>query len=125
MSTPLLFSLAAAVAALIYGGILIQLVFKKPAGSEKMKEIAAAIQTGTKAYLNRQYRTIAIIAVILFFVLWLTLNLLTALGFLTGAVLSALAGYIGMNVSVRANVRTAEAAKDRKSTRLNSSHSQI
>ncbi|HBR13463.1 MAG TPA: sodium-translocating pyrophosphatase, partial [Candidatus Komeilibacteria bacterium] len=111
MSTPLLFSLAAAVAALIYGGILIQLVFKKPAGSEKMKEIAAAIQTGAKAYLNRQYRTIAIIAVILFFVLWLTLNLLTALGFLTGAVLSALAGYIGMNVSVRANVRTAEAAK--------------
>jgi len=99
------------VAALIYGGILIQLVFKKPAGSEKMKEIAAAIQTGAKAYLNRQYRTIAIIAVILFFVLWLTLNLLTALGFLTGAVLSALAGYIGMNVSVRANVRTAEAAK--------------
>ena len=98
-------------AALIYGGILIQLVFKKPAGSEKMKEIAAAIQTGAKAYLNRQYRTIAIIAVILFFVLWLTLNLLTALGFLTGAVLSALAGYIGMNVSVRANVRTAEAAK--------------
>ena len=98
-------------AALIYGGILIQLVFKKPAGSEKMKEIAAAIQTGAKAYFNRQYRTIAIIAVILFFVLWLTLNLLTALGFLTGAVLSALAGYIGMNVSVRANVRTAEAAK--------------
>jgi len=84
---------------------------KKPAGNEKMREIASAIQAGAKAYLNRQYRTIAIIAVILFIVLWIFLDIEIGIGFIVGAVLSALAGYIGMNVSVRANVRTAEAAR--------------
>ncbi|MBU1037151.1 sodium-translocating pyrophosphatase [Patescibacteria group bacterium] len=111
MSTGLIFSLIAAVTALIYGVILISLVFKKPKGSPKMQEIAGAIQQGAKAYLNRQYKTIAVIAIVLFFLLWVVLGFKIALGFIIGAILSALAGYIGMNVSVRANVRTCEAAK--------------
>ncbi len=111
MPTSLLFSLIAAAAALIYGGILIKLVLNHPTGSEKMQAIAQAIQVGAKAYLKRQYKTIAVIAAILFVILWLVLNLSIALGFLVGAILSALAGMIGMHVSIRANVRTAEAAK--------------
>jgi len=111
MSSSLIFSLVASVIALVYGGVLIKLVFKQPTGNDKMKDIALAVQQGAKAYLNRQYKTIAIIALILFVILFFILSLKIALGFLVGAVLSALAGYIGMNVSVRANVRTAEAAK--------------
>jgi len=111
MPAGLIFALGAAIVALIYGAILIATVFKKPKGSSKMQEIAAAIQQGAKAYLNRQYRTIAIIALILFVILWLALSWKIAVGFIIGAALSALTGYIGMNVSVRANVRTTEAAK--------------
>jgi K(+)-stimulated pyrophosphate-energized sodium pump len=106
-----LFSLIVAIIAIVYGFILVKFILKKPAGTDKMKEIAEAIQIGAKAYLNRQYRTVAIIAVILFFILGFALDWATAMGFIIGAVLSALAGYIGMNVSVRANVRTCEAAK--------------
>ncbi|MFA5075979.1 MAG: sodium-translocating pyrophosphatase [Patescibacteria group bacterium] len=107
----ILFTLVCAFLAIAYGFVLIFIILKKPTGDEKMQSIAKAIQEGAKAYLNRQYRTIAIIAAILFIALGLALNWLTALAFLVGAVFSALAGYIGMNVSVRANVRTTEAAK--------------
>lgn len=111
MNSYTLFALISSVIALAYGAFLISSILKKPAGNDKMQDIAKAIQAGAKAYLNRQYRTIGIIAVILFVALWLVLGIKIALGFLVGAVFSALAGYIGMNVSVRANVRTAEAAK--------------
>lgn len=106
-----IFALVASLVAIIYGLFLISSIMKKPSGNEKMKEIASAIQAGAKAYLNRQYRTITVIAAVLFIVLWIFLGVEVAIGFLVGAVLSALAGYIGMNVSVRTNVRTAEAAK--------------
>jgi len=87
-------------------------VLRKPQGNEKMQSIAKAIQEGSSAYLNRQYRTVGIIAVILAVILYYVINAPTAIGFVAGAISSALAGYIGMNISVRANVRTAEAAKD-------------
>ncbi|KKP78447.1 MAG: sodium-translocating pyrophosphatase [Candidatus Moranbacteria bacterium RIFOXYA12_FULL_35_19] len=108
------FILGGAVIAIIYGLILIGMVLKLPAGNEKMQEIAKAIQEGAKAYLNRQYKTVAVVAGVLFIIIGLTpfLGWTTAIAFLIGAFLSALTGYIGMNVSVRANVRTAEAARD-------------
>ena len=111
MNSYLWFALIASVIAIAYGAFLITSIMKKPTGNDRMREIAAAIQAGAKAYLNRQYRTIAVIAVILFIILWLALGIKLALGFLVGALLSALTGYIGMNVSVRTNVRTAEAAR--------------
>ena len=112
MTHTVLFALIAAVVAIAYGAFLISSILKKPTGNARMQEIAAAIQAGAKAYLNRQYRTIAMIAVILVIVLWLALGFKIAVGFLIGALLSALAGFIGMNVSVRTNVRTAEAARN-------------
>ncbi len=111
MNNYILFALGSAVIGILYGVFAGKSILAKNAGDEKMQEIARAIQEGAKAYLNRQYKTIAGIAVVLFFVLWYFFGTTTAVGFLVGAILSALAGYIGMNVSVRANVRTAEAAK--------------
>ncbi|MBE0523219.1 MAG: sodium-translocating pyrophosphatase [Methanosarcinales archaeon] len=101
-----------------FAGIFARTVLKHDPGTEEMRKIAGAIQEGAMAYLNRQYRTIAIVAVILAVVMFLALpkesgmNLKTTVGFLAGAISSALAGYIGMNVSVRANVRTANKAKE-------------
>lgn len=112
--------------ALLYAIFLILSILKKPAGDKKMQDIAKSIQEGAMAYLNRQSLTITIIAIIIFVAMVFILpkgqhsdNILTALGFVVGALFSALAGYIGMNVSVRANVRTAEAAKTSLQEALN------
>jgi K(+)-stimulated pyrophosphate-energized sodium pump len=112
MSDSLIFALACAFAAIVYSVVSIFWVLGKPTGSDRMREIAAAIQEGASAYLNRQYTTIGVVGVILFLVIYFVLDPRTAIGFAIGAVLSAATGYIGMNISVRANVRTTEAAKD-------------
>ncbi len=111
MTVLLLITLACASLAILYSLFLAQTIFKKSAGNARMQEIARAIQEGAKAYLRRQYVTISYIAAPLFLILGFVIDWATAISFLIGAVLSAAAGIIGMQVSVRANVRTAEAAR--------------
>src|SRR5213596_865135 len=108
-----LFALVCSGIAIAYGIGLTVWLLRQPAGSERMQEIGRAVQEGAAAYLKRQYRTIAVVAVVPFLLLgfYHKLGWGTAIGFLIGAVLSAAAGFIGMNVAVRSNVRTAEAAR--------------
>jgi K(+)-stimulated pyrophosphate-energized sodium pump len=120
MNPYILFAIISAVVAIVYGLFLAKSILKKSPGNARMQEIANAIAEGAQAYLNKQYKTIGIIAVILFFVIGFVpkLGWTMAFGFLVGAIFSALAGYIGMNVSVRANVRTTEAARGGMSNAL-------
>jgi len=113
------FALVCAIAAILYGVLSSKWILGKSTGSETMQKIAAAIQEGASAYLNRQYTAIAWVGAALFVVIFVALGWQTAVGFAIGAILSGLTGYIGMNVSVRANVRTAEAAKESLNAALN------
>ena len=110
MSSGMLFALGASIFAIMYGVISISTIMSLPMGNDEMKRIALAVQEGASAYLKRQYQTIAIVGIVLTIVIFIVLDMHTAIGFVIGAVFSGLAGFIGMNVSVRSNSRTAEAA---------------
>ncbi|MDH5600934.1 MAG: sodium/proton-translocating pyrophosphatase, partial [Gammaproteobacteria bacterium] len=112
MSTGLIIALVCALAGIAYGVISIFSVLSKSQGNDEMRRISGAIQEGAIAYLARQYKAISVVGVILFVAMWMALGAYTAIGFAIGALLSGAAGYIGMHVSVRANSRTAEAARE-------------
>ena len=108
--TALWFAIICGALAIIYGAWSVRWILSQPQGNERMREISAAVQQGAQAYLNRQYSTIAMVGVVLAIILAVALNVKTAIGFVIGAIFSGAAGYIGMNISVRSNLRTAEAA---------------
>ena len=111
MSAGIVVSLACGALAVLYGILSIRWIMNQPEGNEKMRSISIAIQEGASAYFKRQYTAIAVVGVVLFILLFIALDAWTAIGFAIGAIFSGLAGYVGMSVSVRANSRTAEAAR--------------
>jgi K(+)-stimulated pyrophosphate-energized sodium pump len=119
MNEGLMFALVAAVLALVYGVMSIKWILGLPTGNDRMRAISAAVQEGAQAYLKRQYTTIGVVGVVLFVLIAVFLHMSTAVGFAIGAILSGAAGFIGMNVSVRANVRTAQAAHQGLNAALN------
>lgn len=112
MSSELIFALVCAAAACVYGYVSVKWILAQPEGNDRMKEIASAVQEGASAYLNRQYSAIGIVGAVLLVVIAVALDIPTAIGFAIGAILSGAAGYIGMNISVRSNLRTAQAANN-------------
>ena len=118
MSIALAVAIVCGVLAVVYGLFTTRQVLSADAGNERMREIAGAIQEGASAYLNRQYRAIGLVGIVVGAILWLLLGKEVAIGYFIGAVLSGVAGYLGMNVSVRANVRTAQAARNSLSEAL-------
>ncbi|MDC0498922.1 sodium-translocating pyrophosphatase [Alphaproteobacteria bacterium] len=110
MTTMQIFILLCGLAAVLYGLITSRQILSLSTGNEKMVEIANAIQEGARAYLNRQYMTIGIVGIVIFALIWIVFGLSSGIGFLIGAVFSGAAGYVGMNISVRSNVRTTQAA---------------
>ena len=100
-----------AIIAIIYSAFIIFWLKKQPDGDEKMKEISSAIRIGSRAFLNRQYKTVAVVVAIISIALYFVFGWLSVIGFLSGAIASATAGYIGMNIAIRSNSKTAEAAR--------------
>ena len=111
VDTILLYTIFAGILSIVYGFVTGSSILNASAGNAKMQEIASAIQIGAKAYLNRQYKTIAIVGVVVLVIISFAFSLLVGIGYLIGAALSGIAGYVGMLVSVQANVRTAEASR--------------